>query len=299
MIYWGNKRIYVWGYEYLGDKQTLYKKDLSSSTTEVFFVADGWFMEAKMSPNRKYVHGIINRRDSEGDSKLLILNADGKILFEDNNNARRAEWTNDGDKLVFITGEKVEAIRGYRNTRIWMYDVKDSRFDEIQLRAADLHHAGFDDCFYFHGKTQDGKVGVFKFDPGSKELTQTLYKDSYLSSSGKYYYTDVKEGAEGFYQLVYDTEVNVIVDTLCNLDSGHRVKRIEWLPGDLLLVEGVIWKNWHSFVYDIQNQNVLTQIEGTLIALHPYGASTLAIFKGETIEFDSLGNMYQSPYRWE
>jgi len=136
--------------------------------------------------------GNRRRRYYEIISRLVVKPLEGTLPPKQIiNSVYRYSWSNKGDKIAYLTGVYTEADNGFRNPKLWIYDLASQEPMETDISATEISWSK--ERLYLHDPTSKWGSSVMIYDPEHGTLEPSALKGIHISPVEDYHFHTTAE----------------------------------------------------------------------------------------------------------
>ena len=235
-------------------------------------------------------------------NNLIILDRQGNLFRQIDEDVHRYAWSTDGEQIDFIVGEYRETGIGFSPEKVMVYDLATRATRRIARTGKDIIWAAFDDKIYIYGWKRDisggGRRMVFRYDPATGSVEETDYRDIYFSPGGTYYYMADRERGGG--NVLISRADNRVITLPGNLLINPRRANWNWLSDDTIVFNSNYAPSPGTLIYRIDPGTVLHETRESLRKIIPsqQGFPGRVFTLTEEIELPAQGQIKRKLIKW-
>ncbi len=256
-----------------GEAAVIYQFDPERDEVSEFYRSEFGQMRVSLSPNGQFIGSIqFGGGGSEYVNNLIILDRQGNIYRQIDEDVRRYAWSPDGKQIAYIVGKDREGGIGFSPEQIVIYDMIRGVINRKPGIPHDLVWAAFDNNIYYYTWDKDRPGGanwmVFRLNPGTGSADRTEYRDIYFSPGGTYYYMADRErgGGQGLVSRV-ENKIITLPENLPLVDP--RRANWSWLSDNTVVYSSPYPSSRGTVIYRIDTGTVLFQSRAGLRKVIP------------------------------
>ena len=198
-------------------------------------------------------------------SRLIILDADGRRVGDPIDAVRDYAWSPAGDKVVYVTGDYYEGGVGFLSTGTWILDVSSGSTKKIHESGWGVTWAEWDRRIYtLELSGQPARVLRHRADGGDVgEPETTSHQGMFFSPSGRYYFDPARDGEPTrIFETSGDRDATMDHEFLAFGDARYLRPR-RWLDDHILLIPYPTDQR-RDMLYSLENKGALL-VEGRVL----------------------------------